>query len=225
VTASEVAERLEARASRAGVALTTPQADRLAEYLELLRTWTRKINLTAMRLDPLSDEAVDRLIVEPLAAARVLSPDVSLPEERAAWVDVGSGGGSPAIPMKLALPRLSLTMIESKARKAAFLREVVRALKFEDVQVVTMRVEDIHAVDAPASLVTARAVRVDSELAVAVASLMKPSGRFAIFKTTSTYPTLLGFEIVASERLLPENPSWLHVYARMFHVEHAGRTR
>ena len=36
-------------------------------------------------------------------------------------MDVGSGGGSPAIPLKLALPRLRLTMVEAKARKSAFL--------------------------------------------------------------------------------------------------------
>ena len=41
-------------------------------------------------------------------------------------MDVGSGGGSPAIPLKLAVPRLALTMVEVKARKSAFLREAVR---------------------------------------------------------------------------------------------------
>ena len=43
-------------------------------------------------------------------------------------MDVGSGGGSPAIPFKLASPRLKLTMVEAKARKSAFLREAIRHL-------------------------------------------------------------------------------------------------
>ena len=43
-------------------------------------------------------------------------------------MDIGSGGGSPAIPFKLAVPRLGLTMVEAKARKSAFLREAVRQL-------------------------------------------------------------------------------------------------
>ena len=46
-------------------------------------------------------------------------------------MDVGSGGGSPAIPLKLAVPRLSLTMVEAKARKSAFLREAIRHLGLE----------------------------------------------------------------------------------------------
>ena len=46
----------------------------------------------------------------------------------ALWFDIGSGGGSPAIPLKLARPTLPLPMVESKTRKAVFLREAVRAL-------------------------------------------------------------------------------------------------
>ena len=43
-------------------------------------------------------------------------------------IDIGSGGGSPAIPLALAVPGLRLLMVESKTRKSVFLREAVRAL-------------------------------------------------------------------------------------------------
>jgi 16S rRNA (guanine527-N7)-methyltransferase len=226
VKRAEFTERLEARAAHAGIALTTPQVDRLSDYFDLLRNWTRKINLTALQLDPLSDEALDRLLLEPLAAARALSHDpVLLQDDRACWLDIGSGGGSPAIPMKVALPKLPLAMIESKSRKAAFLREVVRALQFGDAEVLSTRVEEIRGLAAPASLVTARAVRIDSGLLVAVAALMRPSGRLAIFRATASQPPLSGFDVLAGEQLLPASPSWLHVYARMFHVEHNHNAR
>ena len=46
-------------------------------------------------------------------------------------MDVGSGGGSPAIPLKLAAPAVALTMVEVKARKSAFLREAIRQLELD----------------------------------------------------------------------------------------------
>ena len=59
----------------------------------------------------------------------------SLPGMSRPWptrlMDIGSGGGSPAIPLKLALPHLHLTMVEAKVRKSAFLREASRQLELD----------------------------------------------------------------------------------------------
>ena len=70
-----------------------PLASQLVVYYQLLSHWNRKINLTSLS-DP--DEAVDRLLLEPVAAAAVLPANRAL-------IDLGSGGGSPAIPLALAL--------------------------------------------------------------------------------------------------------------------------
>src|SRR4029434_890492 len=111
-------ESLLRRVNRAAASLTLPPEaiDRLEGYVDLLRRWNAKINLTALPLDPLTDEAVDRLLVEPIVAARHLvrqydGPTNHLtpaglfeiptdPEPR--WFDIGSGGGYPAISLKLA---------------------------------------------------------------------------------------------------------------------------
>lgn len=58
-------------------------------------------------------------------------------------VDVGSGGGLPGIPLKLALPGLRLTLVESDQRKAEFLRDVVGELALEDVTVEARRAEEV----------------------------------------------------------------------------------
>lgn len=58
-------------------------------------------------------------------------------------VDVGSGGGLPGIPMKLALPGLRLTLLESDQRKAEFLRETVAALALDEVVVEARRAEEV----------------------------------------------------------------------------------
>ncbi len=119
VAARDARTRLLRRASKADITLSSALADRLVAYLELLLRWNRKINLTA--LDDL-DAAVDRLLLEPLAAV----PHVNRQNGR--LLDLGSGGGSPAIPLALSLPGLDLTMVEVKGRKAAFLREAVACL-------------------------------------------------------------------------------------------------
>jgi 16S rRNA (guanine527-N7)-methyltransferase len=57
--------------------------------------------------------------------------------------DVGSGGGLPGIPLKLALPELQVCLVESDQRKAAFLRDVVEALGLPDVEVEARRAEEL----------------------------------------------------------------------------------
>jgi 16S rRNA (guanine527-N7)-methyltransferase len=219
VSRAEFASRLAVRAARARIIISASQLDALADYFDLLRTWNRKINLTGMRLEPLSDEAIDRLFVEPLAAARILAKDGSISRpDMSRWLDLGSGGGSPAIPMKVALPALPLTMIESKSRKAAFLRKIVRE-GIVDAQVINARLEETRDLHPAASLVTVRAVRLETRILRAVTELMSHSGHLAIFQARPEPPRLPGFQIRLTERLA-DQPAWLHVYARMFHVEH-----
>ena len=80
------------------MALDEALLTRLEIYYRLLSRWNTKINLTALPLEDLTDHAVDRLLIEPLAAARFV------PESPLTWFDLGSGGGSPALPLKLVRP-------------------------------------------------------------------------------------------------------------------------
>jgi 16S rRNA (guanine527-N7)-methyltransferase len=102
VAPRDFSTRLIRRAARAGLALNDDLTERLAAFHALLSRWNQKINLTSLA-DP--DESIDRLILEPLLAAR------HVPVTATRLMDVGSGGGSPAIPLKLALPHLQLTMV------------------------------------------------------------------------------------------------------------------
>ena len=99
-------------------------------------------------------------------------------------LDVGSGGGSPAIPMKLAAPEISLRMVESKTRKAAFLREAVRTLELDRTFVEAVRFEELlvrpslhDAID----VVTLRAVRVDRTTLAKLQSFIRPGGLLLLF--------------------------------------------
>lgn len=167
------ASRILRRARRVGLSPSPPLVAELESYLELLARWNRRMNLTALAVDPPSDEAIDRLIVEPLEAARYVSLTARVA------VDVGSGGGSPGIPFKLAVPALRLALIESKVRKAAFLREAVRTLGLSDMEVANCRFE---AFESPAvDLITMRAVRLDRRLLMGVRAILRPEGRAFLF--------------------------------------------
>ena len=174
-------ELLAARAEAAAISLNSAQIGILEAYFDLLKHWNKRINLTALPLDAPTGAAVDRLFIEPLAAAETLAA------HDAHWFDVGSGGGSPAIPMKTLWPGALLTMVESKSRKAAFLREAIRVLHLVEATVAETRFEDLATSSdtaGSATLVTVRAVRLDGSLLVAASSLLQDGGRFATFSSS-----------------------------------------
>ena len=162
MTTLEFRDRLARRARRAKAPLTLEMLEPLEAYFRLLTQWNAKINLTALPLDNPTDETFDRLLVEPIAASRQIAAHTC-----GRWVDLGSGGGSPAIPLKIARPALRLTMIESKERKSAFLREAIRVLGLADTTVVTDRFEAVSALpeySQTGDFATVRAVKADEAL-------------------------------------------------------------
>jgi 16S rRNA (guanine527-N7)-methyltransferase len=218
VTTLEFRDRLARRTRRAKAFITVPMLDPLEAYFRLLTQWNAKINLTALPLDEPTDETFDRLLVEPLVAAKQI-----LANTPGVWFDLGSGGGSPAIPLKIARPSLRLIMIESKERKSAFLREVIRAIGLDGSQVETDRFEAVAqhpGFTATADLVTVRAVRADDDLVHSVGKLLKPHGQLLMFRPAHT-PTAdpSGFKRLITVPLVDAPPSFLTVYRRLFHGE------
>jgi 16S rRNA (guanine527-N7)-methyltransferase len=103
-------------------------------------------------------------------------------------MDIGSGGGSPAIPLKLAIPRLSLTMVEVKARKSAFLREAVRQLGLAATQVENARYEELLArpeLHERHHVVTLRAVRTEARILTSLQAFLAPGGVMLLFRGPS----------------------------------------
>jgi 16S rRNA (guanine527-N7)-methyltransferase len=176
VAARDLRTRLHSRAGKSGVFLPDDLAERLIAYYELLARWNRKINLTSLD-DP--DEAIDRLLLEPILAAR------HLPGTDLKLMDVGSGGGSPAIPLKLASPLASLTMVEVKARKSAFLREAIRTLELSDTTVETSRYEELLTrpeLHESVNVLSLRAVRVELRSLMTLQAFLRPGGAMFMFR-------------------------------------------
>jgi len=179
----ETAERLRDRAGAHGISVPLPIEARLVAYFDLLIRWNAKINLTALTD---IDAAIDRLLLEPLAAAPSLPSHLDL-------LDLGSGGGSPAIPLALALAARRLVMVESKGRKAAFLREAARSVELAAV-VENTRFESLDAEGTYAGqvdVVSIRAVRPDLETLSIAKAFLKPDGRIALFSPKAAPPSEL----------------------------------
>lgn len=173
------AVRLTRRAARAGLFLNDELVEKLDAFYVLLSRWNQKINLTSLTD---ADEAIDRLILEPIAAARHLESAART------MMDVGSGGGSPAIPLKLTLPHLGLTMVEVKARKSAFLREAIRQLDLQDTRVETARVEELLTraeLHEAFDVLTMRAVRIESKGLHTLQAFLAPGGQILLFRGPS----------------------------------------
>jgi len=176
----EFRERLKRRAKVAGLTLAPDLVEKLEIYYQLLTKWNAKINLTAFRLVAEGDEgAIDRLLIEPVAAARYV------PENARTLLDAGSGGGSPAIPLKLACSNLHLRMVEVKTRKAVFLREAVRALGLPDAVVETARFEELlprSELHEALDLVSIRAVRIETRTLLTLQAFLRPGGKLLLFR-------------------------------------------
>jgi 16S rRNA (guanine527-N7)-methyltransferase len=125
---------LRALATSWGVEIDDTRSQRLLAFARLLIHWSRRINLTGARSAAavISEHYPDSFAL----ASRLLG--------RARLVDVGSGGGLPAIPLALLRPELTVRLCEPVAKKAAFLRTAVRDLGLsERVSLAVARGEDL----------------------------------------------------------------------------------
>lgn len=131
-----------------GFSVTPEYCAKVGTYTELLLHWNRKVSLTSLG-EPI--DIVKFHFGESLFGIRV----AKIADGRLA--DFGSGAGFPGIPISMAVPDLDVTLIESNGKKAAFLKELRRALSLGNVDVYRGRAEDL-TVDEKFDFVTARAV-------------------------------------------------------------------
>src|ERR1017187_7878292 len=109
-------------------------------------------------------------------------------------LDLGSGAGFPALPLKIWAPHIHLTLIESNHKKAAFLREVARALTLTNIDVFADRAETLSARLGPefpkADIVTFRAVEKFDRTLPLAATFLSPTARLALLISSAQLPQL-----------------------------------
>jgi 16S rRNA (guanine527-N7)-methyltransferase len=161
--------------------LVEPAISRLDAYLRLLSVWNRKTNLTAARTPTAQLELLIRAVL-PLES--LLNPG--------ALVDVGSGNGSPGLILGVLSPERSVTLLEPRTRRWAFLREAARAVGRPDIQVLRLRHDEFDGPRVPN--VTVRALRLP---APELGRLLAPGGR--ILALGALPPTREGFQVWAQK--------------------------
>ena len=151
-----------------GIALPEAAQLKLLAFRDLLLKWTRTYNLTALR-DPqqvISHHLLDALAILPHVGAGPL-------------LDVGSGGGLPGIPLAIARPDLSVTLVDTVQKKATFLQQAAIELELKSVAVHHARVEEMRGQYAQISS------RAFAELARFISlthHLLAPGGRWLAMK-------------------------------------------
>ena len=153
-------DRIQEQLTAAGMALEASQIDTLAKYLELLQRWNAVHNLTAITD---THEMIRRHLLESLALRPYL--------KGTRIADVGSGARLPGVPLAITELERQFALIESRAKRARFLRHVKGALHLANITVEHCRVE--HLTHVPSfDTVLARAVAPLPELLKLTAHLL-----------------------------------------------------
>ncbi len=182
-------EQLTAGVAALGLTLPDGAEAKLLAYLALLDKWNRVFNLTAVRD---AERMVSHHLLDSLAAVAFFQGETVM--------DVGSGGGLPGIPLAIARPELQVTLIDSVAKKTAFLLQAKAELGMNNLNVVTERVEDSRP-EMLFDAITSRAFSDLKEFVTLTRHLLKPAGHWLAMKG------LMPHEEIASL------PGWVKVSA------------
>jgi len=164
-----------------GLDLDQAQLELFARFAAEMIAWNERVNLTRIT-DP---SAIARLHFADALVCLGGLPDARMRNAAVTCVDIGSGAGVPGLALKIACPRWRLTLIESVAKKTAFLEHVISALGLDGLRVVTERAEIVgrtpehrEAYD----VAVARAVADLSVLAEYALPLVRVGGRLLALK-------------------------------------------
>jgi 16S rRNA (guanine527-N7)-methyltransferase len=123
-----------------GIQLTTFQLSALEQYQQELLQWNARFNLTAIR-DP--EQVQVKHFLDSLTCLIVMR---DAPVRRI--IDIGTGAGFPGIPLKLIIPEMQLTLVESVGKKADFCRHMIQKLGLQNVEVIQERAEALGQMQA-----------------------------------------------------------------------------
>jgi len=153
-----------------GVSAGAELMHQIETYISLLLRWNEKIALTTI---------VDCVEIVKFHFGESLFAALTAPIREGRLADVGSGAGFPAMPLAMFNPDLHVSLIESSAKKAAFLSEVGRALALSNISVIRARMDQVR--DAEFDFVTARALGRLEDLLVWASGALRPTGKLVLW--------------------------------------------
>lgn len=152
------------------LAIMDAQQDQLIRYLELMQTWNRIFNLTAV-IEPRESvylHLIDSLVVQPFLHGQ-------------RFLDVGTGAGLPGIPLAITHPEQHWVLLDKNSKKTRFLTQVIAELGLKNVEVVHGRCEDFQPSERFDSILS-RAFAALPLFVTGTVHLLKPSGYLIAMK-------------------------------------------
>lgn len=148
-------------------------------YYKELSVWNRSVNLTGLKTD--QEQAI-------LLFADSLAGSLAFPEKHAlSIIDIGTGGGFPGIPLKLAFPSLNVTLMEPRGNKTAFLHTVIGKLELAGISVLQKRLEACRSFiqeEDKWDMAISKAVSLEVILPY-VKNILKKDGKLVVFRSAS----------------------------------------
>lgn len=126
-------ESLKLQAQKLGVALNDDMVEQFRRYQELLLLWNERMNLTAIT-DPQGIQ--DKHFLDSLTCV------IPLDQQAGKVIDIGTGAGFPGIPIKIARPDLTVTLMDSLNKRVTFLNEVITQLGLSGIEAIHGRAEE-----------------------------------------------------------------------------------
>ena len=154
-----------------GVPIPEGSMDSLGRYLELIREWNGVASLVSEgdARGALEGHVADSLGLAPILQSCALTQGLLL--------DVGSGGGFPAIPLKVIFPELSMVLVERSSKKGAFLAKVRAALRLEGIELVSGSFPEALPAVLP-QVITARAIERPNEVIPDLCAALPPGAMY-----------------------------------------------
>ena len=125
------------------LSLSDDQIEKNLTYLRLLLETNQEYNLTSITD---TKEAIIKHLLDSLSIYELLEGETI--------ADIGSGGGTPGIPLAIAFPKKQFLLVESKQKKTTFLVGVVKKLKLNNVRVINKRAEEVVVTKAPETIIS-----------------------------------------------------------------------
>lgn len=161
-----------------GLTLSDNQLSQFYIYFEMLIEWNEKINLTAITD---FDEVLKKHFLDSLSVGHILNQD-----ETVSILDIGTGAGFPGIPIKIAFPKVEVTLLDSLNKRVIFLNEVINTLDLKNIEALHGRAEDFARQDKfreSFDICVSRAVANLSSLSEFCLPYVKIGGKFISYKS------------------------------------------
>ena len=171
-----------------GLSLSDDQIEKNLNYLRLLLETNQEYNLTSITD---TKEAIIKHLLDSLSIYELLEGETI--------ADIGSGGGTPGIPLAIAFPKKQFLLVESKQKKTTFLVGSVKKLKLNNVRVINKRAEEVVVTKAPETIISRALGSLDYFIGVAghllpkkgMAIAMKGKAeKFKLEKTSKNFEVL-----------------------------------